>query len=352
VATPYLSEGGLAEFKRELGISRLRGTRWIVRWDRETAHQGSTSGKALLTLLKAGAEVRHLGNLHAKVYLRPTGGVVAYGSANLSKGGLRGNLEIVRVSTDAAEVRRVKAHYEDWWRTSRPLDEDQVWALLRLYQEQRDMAEQYDSWLRLATLGAYASLDWRLEGYKWTMTIPWVTLGLKRPSIAGGAIAPARLTALPKGVQDVITGVASRCKKSLKKDCIGDEDEMFLPVDRFVRFRQYLTDEEDRLNARLAKMPAKHWRDFKKHLRVDLLKWLTESERASHQNGDWIAAQVEHLLDRIADGWAARMHIRLELGLRLPHPAEMSPEQALDLTCLISKAESHLSQRTLKGTSQ
>lgn len=347
VATPFLSRQGLDELLDELHLSTLKNTRWIVRWDAETALGGFTDGQALLKLLRDGAQVRHLANLHAKVYLRPRSALVAFGSANLTLAGLHSNEEIVRFSTDAREVDAITGYYEQWWSKALALDEEQIQRLLSLYQPTPETEHQYQSWLRLASLGAYASISHEVQNLTWRVRIPWSAFDLRRPSLSDGTIAPARLLVVPKLVQELAERSLKKCRKNRDQKSIRHGPLRFLLVTEFDSLRKSVTLEEECLNGQVRRIPKQLWQDHKRRLTADLEEWFTASERGVDKDELWIRAQVSSLSHEIPEQWPNNARIRLLLNLELPHPSCLDRDGDTALDRLMHKAEARIGQGTL-----
>lgn len=80
----------------------------------------SLSAQALLALIDAGAAVRSIQNLHAKIYIVDQWAML--GSGNLSPGGLdHMNVEAFAVAT-GADVEPVTTCCEKWWRRAGDVD--------------------------------------------------------------------------------------------------------------------------------------------------------------------------------------------------------------------------------------
>ncbi len=89
--------------------------RVITRFNLGDFAKGASDIAALRKLLDAGATVRGIRNLHAKLYLFGTGRAVVT-SANLTEAGLCRNHEFGAVTEDPAAVANCRAWFDDLWR--------------------------------------------------------------------------------------------------------------------------------------------------------------------------------------------------------------------------------------------
>ncbi|MDE0448935.1 MAG: phospholipase D family protein [Spirochaetaceae bacterium] len=106
-------------FIKERALDRLlqlgsRDIRVITRFNLADFADGVSDIAALRNLLRAGAAVRGIRNLHAKLYLFGEHRAIV-ASANLTEAGLRHNSELGVVTNDASEVRECRGYFDDLW---------------------------------------------------------------------------------------------------------------------------------------------------------------------------------------------------------------------------------------------
>ena len=127
IICPYMRED---QIEKLFGERDLESLRVITLWDVRAFLMGASQPEALKLLLRLGAEVRAMrSGLHAKVYLADDSSAVVT-SANLSAGGMAGNLEC-GVAIDGREaVSHLVQRFDLEWRRATPLTEDHVDDLL------------------------------------------------------------------------------------------------------------------------------------------------------------------------------------------------------------------------------
>jgi hypothetical protein len=100
---------------------RLRSLALITRFNLDDLCTGVSSLEALGWLLKQGAEIRGIQNLHAKAYLFDDLCAIVT-SANLTRAALVRNHELGFVATDAPLIVECRAYFGRLWGLGRPLD--------------------------------------------------------------------------------------------------------------------------------------------------------------------------------------------------------------------------------------
>ena len=104
-----------AEALKGLLLGRARKIQVITRFSVADFAEGVSDVDALEMLLKVGARVRGVQNLHAKLYLFGTSRAIIT-SANLTEAALYRNHEFGMVTDDAAVVKKCQAYFKSLWR--------------------------------------------------------------------------------------------------------------------------------------------------------------------------------------------------------------------------------------------
>lgn len=122
IISPFIKEGALARL-----MSHCPGKiRVITRFDLADFSDGVSDIGALRMLLDAGARVRGIRKLHAKLYLFGANRAIIT-SANLTKSALDSNHEFGLVAEDAPIIATCRAYFDDLWRRGKiDLVRDQV----------------------------------------------------------------------------------------------------------------------------------------------------------------------------------------------------------------------------------
>lgn len=126
VISPFIKAGAL---KRLLSIKPDK-VRVITRFNLDDFAEGVSDVEALRILLDAGARVRGIRKLHAKLYLFGASRAVIT-SANLTESALYSNHEFGLVAEDATVIATCGAYFEDLWRhgkTDLLADQVDTWA--------------------------------------------------------------------------------------------------------------------------------------------------------------------------------------------------------------------------------
>jgi hypothetical protein len=122
LASPYLSMTAAKRLVEETASAPARERRLLTAVDERSVRAGTLSADALLLLQANDFEVANIDNLHAKLSLVDSWGLV--GSGNLTGAGLglksEGNLEL-GVELDPAQCRGAAAIFERWWRRADPV---------------------------------------------------------------------------------------------------------------------------------------------------------------------------------------------------------------------------------------
>jgi hypothetical protein len=114
IVCPFIKNGAL---KRLLDGRRFGLVQVVTRFNLADLAEGVSDLAALRTLLAAGAQVRGVRGLHAKLYLFG-GSRAVVTSANLTQAALTHNHELGCVASDPAIVARCRAYFDDLWSRS------------------------------------------------------------------------------------------------------------------------------------------------------------------------------------------------------------------------------------------
>lgn len=149
--------------------------RVLTLWNWRFFLTGTTQLGALACLIKAGSEVRAVrSGLHAKVYIADDSAALIT-SANLTRGGLRENLECGLVVV-APHVLPLLRQFETEWRRATPLTEEQVEAALSALQ---GLQPQWDDLTEeLLRLEELASANIPIPAAVWTHSTDSVAVEL------------------------------------------------------------------------------------------------------------------------------------------------------------------------------
>lgn len=133
LASPYLSMTAAKRLVGEIRPESPADRRLLTSVDEGAVRAGVLSAKALLELRANQFEIRDIQNLHAKMSLVDSWGLV--GSGNLTGAGLGldgdGNLEL-GVELDAAQRRGGDAIFERWWKRAKPVPKAELERLAAL----------------------------------------------------------------------------------------------------------------------------------------------------------------------------------------------------------------------------
>ncbi|GIL15085.1 MAG: hypothetical protein BroJett039_02580 [Chloroflexota bacterium] len=127
IAVPFLSYNLVSELLSHL--EEKKGsveTRFIVRLHGDDFVQGVSDIRAYELLA---GKARALRNLHAKVYLFNSRAAII-SSANLTRAGLEGNLELGVLIDDHTLIKDVKELYSEWWDNSAIFDLEELRSLV------------------------------------------------------------------------------------------------------------------------------------------------------------------------------------------------------------------------------
>lgn len=111
IISPFVKAGALGRLLSQ----RPRNVRVITRFSLADFAEGVSDIAALRMLLDAGAQVRGIRNLHAKLYLFGASRAIIT-SANLTKSALDRNHEFGLVADEASIVATCRAYFDDLWR--------------------------------------------------------------------------------------------------------------------------------------------------------------------------------------------------------------------------------------------
>lgn len=122
IVCPFIREQPIASLLNDVNFTSLRV---LTLWSWRSFLSGAAELEAFDLLLRIGAEVRALrSGLHAKVYIVDESSALIT-SANLTNGGLRGNLEC-GVLVEGSDVSPLLDHFNMEWRKATPITTDQV----------------------------------------------------------------------------------------------------------------------------------------------------------------------------------------------------------------------------------
>ena len=115
IVSPFIKAGVMAR----LLTNPAKAARVITRFNLEDFAQGVSDTAALRRLLKAGAAVRGIRNLHAKLYVFGWSRVIVT-SANLTGAGMDRNLEFGVVTEENGVVTACREYFERLWQRADP----------------------------------------------------------------------------------------------------------------------------------------------------------------------------------------------------------------------------------------
>ena len=113
IVCPFIKKGAL----ERLPSLRPSGVRVITRFNLAEFAEGASDVEALRKLLDAGASIRGIRNLHAKLYLFGSSRAIIT-SANLTQAALTRNQEFGVVAEDAAVITACREYFDGLWRRS------------------------------------------------------------------------------------------------------------------------------------------------------------------------------------------------------------------------------------------
>ena len=114
IICPFIKEDAL----KRLRLHRLDDVQVITRFNLSDFANGVSDIEALRMLLKAGASVRGIRNLHAKLYLFGKSRAIIT-SANLTKAALTWNQEFGLVADDEAVIGACRKYFDELWQGGR-----------------------------------------------------------------------------------------------------------------------------------------------------------------------------------------------------------------------------------------
>lgn len=148
---PFIKEGTV---RRLLGECDAGSIRVLTRFNLCDFNEGVSDIAALEFLLKRGAKIRGIRNLHAKLYMFDSARVIVT-SANLTDAGLSRNHEIGFVTDDVGIVSNCRQYFENLWRrTKNDLRKEQLEAWQEIISAYRACGEPPKRVTALKDLGA------------------------------------------------------------------------------------------------------------------------------------------------------------------------------------------------------
>ena len=117
IICPFIKEDAL----KRLRLHRLDDVQVITRFNLSDIANGVSDIEALRMLLKAGASVRGIRNLHAKLYLFGKSRAIIT-SANLTKAALTWNQEFGLVADDEAVIGACRKYFDELWQRGSSAD--------------------------------------------------------------------------------------------------------------------------------------------------------------------------------------------------------------------------------------
>ena len=121
IVCPFIKKHAL----ERLLSHRPRGVRVITRFSLSDFAEGVSDVEALRMLLNAGASIRGIKHLHAKLYLFGTSRAIIT-SANLTEAALTRNSEFGVVTDNTAVVASCRDYFEDLWRCGKGVSSDDI----------------------------------------------------------------------------------------------------------------------------------------------------------------------------------------------------------------------------------
>ncbi len=158
IICPFIKEGAL----ERLLSHRPREVKVITRFNLADFSQGVSDVEALRKLLDAGASIRGIRNLHAKLYLFGTSRAIIT-SANLTEAALTRNQEFGVVAYDAAVIAACRDYFDELWRLGCPnLSSNTLDGWTETITRHRAAGGRYNHVRDLGDFGAYAGLPAKL----------------------------------------------------------------------------------------------------------------------------------------------------------------------------------------------
>ncbi|SDE89045.1 phospholipase D family protein [Rhodospira trueperi] len=155
IICPFIKAGALERLLR-LKPARIQV---ITRFNLADFAEGVSDVPALRILLDAGARVRGIRNLHAKLYLFGASRAIIT-SANLTKAALDSNHEFGVVAKDAAVIGACRAYFDDLWqRGGDDLTASQVDSWTEIVNRYNALGGRQSNQTPLEDFGAHASVD-------------------------------------------------------------------------------------------------------------------------------------------------------------------------------------------------
>jgi phospholipase D-like protein len=130
ICSPYVTKGGLDWFEDHVGLGApddenvLGSTRLLTCLDASAIANGSLDLSCLWDLHARGVELRSLPKLHAKILIK--GDAVAFGSANLTKGGVKTNREVVCRPVFPQFADQIRSLFKQYWQEATEFGEPEI----------------------------------------------------------------------------------------------------------------------------------------------------------------------------------------------------------------------------------
>ena len=130
ICSPYVTEGGVQWLDESIGFGKededggFSKCRLLTCLQPSSVANGAIDLTSLWDLYGRGVEVRSLANLHAKILVK--GDVVVFGSANLTRGGVTRNREIVCRPTTPQFSLDVRALFDRYWSSASPIGKEEI----------------------------------------------------------------------------------------------------------------------------------------------------------------------------------------------------------------------------------
>ena len=156
IICPFIKEGTL----KRLRLHRLDDVQVITRFNLSDIANGVSDIEALRMLLKAGASVRGIRNLHAKLYLFGKSRAIIT-SANLTKAALTWNQEFGLVADDEAVIGACRKYFDELWQrgSSAELSHDRLDCWEEKVTRYRLASGKFGRTRELGNFGAPADLE-------------------------------------------------------------------------------------------------------------------------------------------------------------------------------------------------
>ncbi len=350
VATPYLTEGGLRVFINAVGEEAIRDSRWLVSLNLENAIDGATEPDAVQRLMRLGAKVKTHSRLHAKLYLFRTDGSLAFGSANLTRGGLDTNEEIVAWVDEAEVASRAVELFETWWAQGEVVTGQRCSELQGEAASVAGLQAQATAMMRLMGMGAFVTVTTPPSSVQQQHSLSWQDVGVPDPGTDDIRPAPPTLLLWPKAIRDAVSREMDRCRRWVRRHGVQYRNQDFVRRALLPELDSRLMDANCRVRERIASIPNEEWRTHRVSLEAQLRAWLSDIARDQRREPGWVDKRVDAIVSGLPQTAHLGAGIEIIRRLEVPHPDSV-PDSAELVDDIAAELRKRPVQMRLEGLS-